>query len=368
MRGLMLLLLGAILIAALSYFCFINKAGAIKDDLISSANSAYASKGMDWVKSGILGDGLEMTRVLTLTGTAPSEVLKDEASRVALSIEGVEGVDNNIVVKQVSSVQKPVKTTAPLPYKLDIIKDRAGKVRLSGYVPTFKVHTELINQAKMLFGSANIIDELKERDNAPDMWSESAKLGLDKLEVVEYGTLNMSNNRFYFEGFVVESEQKKALVDDFKVNLHSSYVGTYNIKAPIARPAVVKKEPKPALSCQEQFKDALSKEKIHFEYNRADIKGVSHKLLDNLAAIAKKCSAYTITIGGHTDSIGSANYNQALSQRRADAVRDYLVKKGVSANTLKAVGYGESQPIADNMVEEGRAKNRRIEFNVKGVK
>lgn len=75
-----------------------------------------------------------------------------------------------------------------------------------------------------------------------------------------------------------------------------------------------------------------------------------------------------IAISGYTDSDGSESYNKRLSTNRASAVRYYLISRGVSSKKLKAVGYGESNPIADNSTKEGKAKNRRIEFNVKGVK
>ena len=74
-----------------------------------------------------------------------------------------------------------------------------------------------------------------------------------------------------------------------------------------------------------------------------------------------------IEIRGHTDSLnstGDPNYNLKLSQRRADAVKQALVRKGISADRIQTIGYGEKQPIADNKNEEGRALNRRTEFKV----
>ena len=72
-----------------------------------------------------------------------------------------------------------------------------------------------------------------------------------------------------------------------------------------------------------------------------------------------------VEISGHTDSVGSDDTNIQLSQRRAEAVADYLVKAGISPEHLNAVGYGKTRPIASNDTEEGRAQNRRIEFDVK---
>lgn len=76
----------------------------------------------------------------------------------------------------------------------------------------------------------------------------------------------------------------------------------------------------------------------------------------------------SIVITGHTDSTGSRAYNQKLSERRAAAVRDYMISRGVNPALLTAIGAGEDQPIADNSTKEGRAMNRRVEIEIEGVK
>jgi len=76
----------------------------------------------------------------------------------------------------------------------------------------------------------------------------------------------------------------------------------------------------------------------------------------------------SIVITGHTDSTGSAAYNQKLSERRAAAVRDYMISRGVNPALLTAIGAGEDQPIADNATKEGREMNRRVEIDIEGAK
>ena len=76
----------------------------------------------------------------------------------------------------------------------------------------------------------------------------------------------------------------------------------------------------------------------------------------------RKNPSMSVEIQGHTDSIGSDEYNQKLSERRAQSVLEYFVGQGIAKNRLTAVGYGESQPIASNETEAGRAKNRRVQL------
>jgi OOP family OmpA-OmpF porin len=84
-------------------------------------------------------------------------------------------------------------------------------------------------------------------------------------------------------------------------------------------------------------------------------------------ARAELSSAKSITIVGHTDNVGSAEFNQKLSEQRAEAVRDYLVSLGGDATKMTVIGKGETEPVADNSTPEGRAKNRRVEVHVIGV-
>ncbi|MGQ9847922.1 MAG: OmpA family protein, partial [Bacteroidales bacterium] len=103
---------------------------------------------------------------------------------------------------------------------------------------------------------------------------------------------------------------------------------------------------------------------IFFEFAKAVLLPESFPELDRTAEFLKNNSTIEIEIGGHTDDIGSDDYNQKLSERRARAVADYLISKGVDAKRITVVGYGESRPIAFNTDEEGRAMNRRVEFKV----
>jgi outer membrane protein OmpA-like peptidoglycan-associated protein len=100
---------------------------------------------------------------------------------------------------------------------------------------------------------------------------------------------------------------------------------------------------------------------LHFATGSAEIKSSSKVVLQQLAEYLKNKSSLKIEIGGHTDSDGSDTSNKELSQKRAEAVKAYLTKNGISSSRLSAKGYGESKPIASNETEQGKAQNRRTE-------
>jgi OmpA-OmpF porin, OOP family len=106
-------------------------------------------------------------------------------------------------------------------------------------------------------------------------------------------------------------------------------------------------------------------DKVQFETGKAELKPVSHALLDEVAAMLKdNPQVELISVEGHTDSTGSAELNRKLSQQRAEAVAKYLTKKGVSTKRMEPTGFGPDRPIADNDTDPGREANRRVEFNI----
>ncbi|WP_296526155.1 OmpA family protein [Acinetobacter oleivorans] len=109
---------------------------------------------------------------------------------------------------------------------------------------------------------------------------------------------------------------------------------------------------------------ALNLQIINFASGSSDIPADNKAILDQAATLLNKVTSVKLNVGGHTDSTGNAAANKALSQRRAQAVVDYLKSKGVDASKLVAEGHGSDQPVAENTTEEGRFKNRRIEFSV----
>jgi outer membrane protein OmpA-like peptidoglycan-associated protein len=119
-----------------------------------------------------------------------------------------------------------------------------------------------------------------------------------------------------------------------------------------------------AKACEESLANIAHTQPILFSFDSVRLDAASRPALDKLAEAAKSCPGMRIEIGGHASAEGTPAFNHRLSLRRAQSVAAYLIKAGVRANRLRAVGYGASQPIAPNDTDENKAKNRRIEFTV----
>jgi len=147
---------------------------------------------------------------------------------------------------------------------------------------------------------------------------------------------------------------------DFRAILGVSYLKPRRVELPPPPPPPVEeaevKRTKTAI---------VITKKIHFEFDKAVIRPISFRILDAVVDIMKQNpDIKKVRVEGHTDSKGSDAYNIKLSQRRSNAVRDYLISHGIEADRLVAVGYGETRPVADNNTAEGRARNRRVEFTI----
>ena len=133
--------------------------------------------------------------------------------------------------------------------------------------------------------------------------------------------------------------------------------------APVATPPAPAPAPAPAAASKVTYAaDAF------FDFDKSVLKPEGKAKLDDLVSKVKSINLEVIIAVGHTDSIGTDAYNQKLSVRRAEAVKAYLVSKGIEKNRVYTEGKGEKQPVADNRTAEGRAKNRRVEIEVVGTR
>lgn len=246
------------------------------------------------------------------------------------------------------------------PYIFQVYKDPvAVTLTLTGYVPDNNVHAALVATAGRKFFNEKVVDNLKASVGAPAGFANAVIPALGALSRLSTGTLVVSDREVKLSG----DAWYEAAAGEIRANLAKDLPRGWQAKPEISvKPAAA---PVDATVCQQLFSDLLAKGKIRFESGRATIDPDSVGLLDRLIETALRCPAANIDIVGHTDADGDEGFNQALSEKRAQAVADYLVRTGLPADRFKAAGYGSQQPVASNDTDVGKAQNRRIEFVVR---
>jgi OmpA-OmpF porin, OOP family len=246
------------------------------------------------------------------------------------------------------------------PYIFQAYKDPvAVTLTLTGYVPDNNVHATIVAAAGRKFFSEKVVDNLKASVGAPSGFANAVVPALGALSRLSTGTLVVSDREVKLSGDAfydaAPAQIRSGLIKDFPQG--------WQLKADISvKPAAA---PVDATVCQQLLSELLAKGTIRFVSGLSTLDPDSAGLLDHLIEIALRCPTVNIEVAGHTDADGPEGFNQALSEKRAEVVTDYLVKAGLPASRFTAVGYGSTQPIASNETDEGKAHNRRIEFVVK---
>ncbi len=245
------------------------------------------------------------------------------------------------------------------PYIFQAYKDPvAVTLTLTGYVPDNNVHAAMVAAAGRKFFNEKVVDNIKASLGAPSGFANAVVPALGALSRLSTGTLVVSDREVKLSGdafYDAAAAQIRAGLKDFPQG--------WQFKADISvKPASA---PVDGTVCQQLFSGLLAKGKIRFDSGRATIDPDSAGLLDRLIETALRCPSANIEIAGHTDADGEDGFNQALSEKRAQAVTDFLVKAGLPAERFTAMGYGSTQPVAGNDTDEGKAQNRRIDFVVR---
>jgi OmpA-OmpF porin, OOP family len=246
------------------------------------------------------------------------------------------------------------------PYVFQAYKDPvAVTLTLSGNVPDNNVHAAIAQAASRKFFSEKVVDNLKPSIGAPSGFAAAVVPALGALSRLSTGTLVVSDREVNLSGDALYD----AAAAQIRAGLGKDFPQNFQFKPDISvKPASAPVDP---TVCQQLFAELLGKAKVRFESGQASIDPDSTGLLDRLVEIALRCPTSNIEVGGHTDTDGEDATNQALSEKRAQAVVDYLVKAGLPASRFTAVGYGSTQPVATNDTDDGKAQNRRIEFLVR---
>ena len=246
------------------------------------------------------------------------------------------------------------------PYIFQAYKDPvAVTLTLSGYVPDNNVHAAITAAAGRKFFSEKVVDNLKASIGAPSGFVSAVVPALGALSRLSTGTLVVTDREIKLTGDALYD----AAVTQIRAGLAKDFPEGWEVKADLSvKPAAA---PVDSTVCQQLFSDLLAKGRIRFESGRAVVDQDSAGLLDRLIETAMRCPTADIEIAGHTDADGDDAFNQALSEKRAQAVMDYLVRAGLPASRFTPTGYGSSQPVATNDTDEGKAQNRRIDFLVR---
>jgi OOP family OmpA-OmpF porin len=286
-----------------------------------------------------------------------------------------------------------VAPTAVHPFTFDVIKDADG-VRLTGWVPDAATRQMIEAAAGGLLPGKPVVDETVIASGIPPGvdFGAAVKFALAQLADLANGEAKLTDADLSMRGVAPDAATGErlqaalaALPAGLKLALNAIEQPAPPPPPPAPAPAPVsapvasvdwenvaadaaKASAGPQLdasACDAGLKDSLNGATIEFDTDQSTISATSYALIVKLAGIALRCQVPQIEISGHTDNTGDDSVNQPLSQARAEAVANVLVKAGVPVSRLSAVGYGAAKPIAPNDTEEGRAKNRRIEFEVK---
>lgn len=246
------------------------------------------------------------------------------------------------------------------PYIFQATKDPvANTVTLAGYVPDNAVHAAIVAAVGRKFFSEKLVDNLKASVGAPQGFANAAVAALGALSRVSTGSLVISDREVKLSGDALYAVAADQIRDSLGGQLPQGWTNKAEVSV---KPVASSVDP---TVCQQLFYELLGKARIRFESGKATIDQDSMGLLDRLIETALRCPTANIEVAGHTDSDGDSNANMALSEKRAQSVADYLIKAGLPSDRLTAVGYGSQQPVAANDTDEGKAKNRRIDFVVK---
>jgi OmpA-OmpF porin, OOP family len=237
-------------------------------------------------------------------------------------------------------------------------REANGMVTIEGEAPDDASRQRLVEIAQQIYAGSSVTDNMKTVGASAEPWSSAAHLGLEEMARLKNGEVSISGKEFVIKG-AAENDQ---VASDIRSVLSTDLPPGFKSRDEIT---VMTPEEKAADSCQTLMRQASAKGTINFARAKADLTADSSQTLRDLAQIANACPSFKIQIEGHTDAEGTDERNQRLSDRRARAVADFLSDNGVDPQRLTTIGYGASRPIADNATEEGRAKNRRIEFTVK---
>jgi OmpA-OmpF porin, OOP family len=209
-------------------------------------------------------------------------------------------------------------------------------------IDTVYIESEYVEEVTIVQISGNLMDEMGQ--------PVSARLDWKMVGEDDYSESLITDADGYYEVYLEKGETYEYLVNADDYFVEKGYLDVGEDDVPDFNIMLTKLD--------------FSRFSINFDYDSSVIKKESYGILDNVAAVLAEYGDTKIEIAGHSDSAGGEQYNKQLALNRAEAVKEYIVNKGISAENIHAVGYGYDYPIATNKTDQGRAQNRRIELKI----
>ena len=231
--------------------------------------------------------------------------------------------------------------------------DTQGKVVVSGAVPDEATRAAILARVRELYGADRVVDQLGiDQLTAPPNWAAHVQRVLaPELRQVTQGQLRISGNVVELSGRIPGETVRQQLLEQVATRLNNP---TYTVRDGLSV----------AAPTQQVLDAALARRTIAFEPGNATLTPAGMRVLDELMPLLRQLAGRRFEVVGHTDDRGTRAANLQLSAARAEAVKAYLVNKGMAPADIQTAGAGPDQPVADNLSPEGRARNRRIEFRV----
>ena len=301
--------------------------------------------------ANVAAPAVTMTRAgsIKLRGVVESEEAKNAAAAAIGDVYGDEfEIANDIDVV----VPPPVPTLNPFAS----VTEADDTVTITGLLPP--ATAKAISSSYRRAGKSVIENVTRDERVIEPEWTDAFSQVLDGMANVENRAVLVNSSGDITLKGTVEDDQTKQTVND---NVTALFGDSVSLRNDIqVTPTIV-----PADELTKLF-DSIDLSGIRFASNSAELTDNSIDILDQVADALSTISDVPVEISGHTDSAGSYDYNLTLSAQRAEAVRNYLINRGVDANRLQSRGFGPSRPVASNETRAGRALNRRIEFKISG--
>ncbi|WP_435950786.1 OmpA family protein [Psychrobacter sp. DM8] len=267
--------------------------------------------------------------------------IKPKPHKKSLILAGVVALSASAMVLAAQSDISPATSTQDIP------------VVIKGVVASSSDKQQLLDKLKAQYPNKPVRDEIEVRSNisVPTNWQQVATAIIDSdISNIRQGRIDIHGTTIGLHGKVSNLEQSRAIQN----RIHSRLTDLYQLDNQLVVTA----------GEQGLIDDTLGNRIVEFESGSANLTPMGLGILDDMADVLRRVGDKPVVITGHTDNVGNSDANLALSNQRAKAVKQYLIGRNIDASRISVTGKGDTDPVASNDNEEGRTRNRRIEFTI----